>query len=77
MRWMVFNSRMDVIGTVYADGYTEAFIIAKRKFRYVEYIQKMWEIPHHGGCGGGKVWYFLRKEKEDDSQGSQGFDDSR
>lgn len=47
---------MDVIGTVYADGYTEAFIIAKRKFRYVEYIREMWEIPHHGGCGGGKVW---------------------
>lgn len=41
MRWMVFNSRMDFIGFVTADGYTEAFIIARRKFRNVDYIQEM------------------------------------
>lgn len=40
MRWMVFNSKMEVIGTVVADGYTEAFAMAQRLFRYVECIQK-------------------------------------
>ena len=40
MRWMVFNSRMDVIGTVYADNYTSAFIEARRRFRDVDYIQE-------------------------------------
>ena len=40
MRWMVFNSRMDVVGTVYADGYTAAFIEARRRFRDVDYIQE-------------------------------------
>jgi hypothetical protein len=40
MRWMVFNSKMDVIGTIVADNYTEAFAVAQRRFRYVEYIQK-------------------------------------
>lgn len=38
--WLVFNSRMDVIGSVSADGYTEAFMVAQRRFGYVEYIQE-------------------------------------
>ena len=41
MRWLVFNSRMDVIGTVFADGYTEAFVIARNRFRDVDYIQEI------------------------------------
>lgn len=41
MRWMVFNSRMDVIGMVYAEDYTEAFMIAQRKFRNVDYIRPL------------------------------------
>lgn len=41
MKWLVFNSRMDVIGTVFANGYTEAFAIARNRFRYVDYIQEI------------------------------------
>ena len=41
MRWLVFNSRMDVIGTVFADGFTAAFIEARRRFRDVDYIQEI------------------------------------
>lgn len=40
VRWMVFNSRMDCLGYVYADNYTAAFIIARRQYRYVDYIQE-------------------------------------
>ena len=40
-KWMVFDRRMEVIGIVYADGYTGAFIEARRKFGYVEYIQEL------------------------------------
>ena len=40
MRWMVFNERMDVIGTVYADNYTEAFIVARRRYPEVDYTQE-------------------------------------
>ena len=39
-RWLVFNSRMDVIGKVFADGYTAAFIAARNRYRYVDYIQE-------------------------------------
>lgn len=39
--WLVFNSRMDVIGSVRAEGYTQAFAIAKNRFRYVDYIQEV------------------------------------
>ena len=38
--WLVFNARMDVVGTVRAEGYTEAFIVARRRFAYVDYIQE-------------------------------------
>jgi hypothetical protein len=41
MKWLVFNSRMDVIGTVVADGYTQAFIVASNRFRDVDYIQEI------------------------------------
>lgn len=41
MRWMVFDCRMNVIGMVYADGYTAAFIEARRKFQNVDYIQEV------------------------------------
>lgn len=40
MEWLVFNGDMEVIGTVFADGYTEAFILARRRFGYVEYIEQ-------------------------------------
>lgn len=40
IRWMVFNSRTDVVGFVFADGYTEALIVATRKYRNVDYIQE-------------------------------------
>ena len=39
-RWMVFDRRMDVVGFVSAANYTLAFIEAKSRFRYVEYIQE-------------------------------------
>ena len=39
--WLVFNSKMDVVGSVRAEGYTEAFMIAQNRFRYVEYIQEV------------------------------------
>lgn len=39
-KWLVFNRRMDVIGVVYADGYTGAFIEARNRFRDVDYIQE-------------------------------------
>ncbi len=39
--WLVFNSRMDVIGSVRAEGYTQAFVIAQNRFRYVDYIQEV------------------------------------
>jgi hypothetical protein len=32
---------MDVIGTVIADGYTQAFIVARNSFRDVDYIQEI------------------------------------
>ena len=38
--WLVFNRRMDVVGTVRAESYNEAFAIAEKRFRYVEYIQE-------------------------------------
>lgn len=41
MRWMVYNSRMDCIGIVTADNYTEAFIVARRKYRQADYIQQI------------------------------------
>jgi len=41
MRWMVFNSKMDVIGVVIANDYNDAWYVANRKYRYVEYIQEM------------------------------------
>lgn len=41
MEWLVFNSRMDVVGTVIADGYTAAFIKARRIFQDVDYIQEI------------------------------------
>lgn len=63
MRWLVFNSRMDVIGTVFADGYTAAFIEARRRFRDVDYIQEIQSIPYSGGCGIEKVWYNTGKRK--------------
>lgn len=40
-RWMVFDRRMDVVGFVSAANYTLAFIEAKRKYRWVEYIQEV------------------------------------
>ena len=39
--WLVFNSKMDVIGSVRAEGYTQAFVIAQNRFRYVDYIQEV------------------------------------
>jgi len=39
--WLVFNSRMDVIGSVRAEGYTQAFAIAQNRFRHVDYIQEV------------------------------------
>lgn len=41
MRWMVYNDRMECIGIVVADGYTEAFIVARNKYRNVDYIQEI------------------------------------
>lgn len=38
--WLVFNSRMDVIGTIVAHNYTEAFNEARYMFRDVDYIQQ-------------------------------------
>ena len=38
--WLVFDRRMEVIGTVRAEGYSEAFMLAMSRFRYVEYIQE-------------------------------------
>jgi hypothetical protein len=40
MEWMVYDSRMNVIGTVFADNYTSAFIEARRRFPKVDYIQE-------------------------------------
>lgn len=40
-KWMVFDRRMEVVGFVSAANYTSAFIEARRKFRYVEYIQEV------------------------------------
>ena len=39
-KFLVFNSRMDVIGTVYAANYTLAFSEARYMFRDVDYIQE-------------------------------------
>jgi hypothetical protein len=41
MEWLVFNGNMQVIGTVVADGYTEAFMVARCRFGYVEYIEQL------------------------------------
>lgn len=40
-KWMVCDSRMNVVGFVYADNYTSAFIEARSRFGYVEYIQEV------------------------------------
>jgi hypothetical protein len=40
MKWMVYDSRMNVIGTVIANNYTLAFIEARRRFPKVDYIQE-------------------------------------
>lgn len=39
--WLVFNSKMIVVGSVRAEGYTEAFSLAQNRFRYVDYIQEV------------------------------------
>lgn len=41
MRWMVFDHRMECVGIVVADNYTEAFIIARQKYRNTDYIQEI------------------------------------
>lgn len=41
MKWLVFNSRMDVIGTVFASNFTMAWLEARNKFRDADYIQEI------------------------------------
>ena len=40
MTYLVFNGRMEVVGTVKAQSYNEAYSLACERFRYVEYIEE-------------------------------------
>lgn len=38
-KWLVFNEKMDCIGSVMADDFNDAWAIASRKYRNVDYIR--------------------------------------
>lgn len=38
-KWLVFNEKMDCIGSVMADDFNDAWAIASQKYRSVDYIQ--------------------------------------
>ena len=60
--WLVFDRRMEVIGTVRAEAYSQAFTLAMSRFRYVEYIQECW-FPK-GGVDNKKVFGIILEKKE-------------